>query len=74
LQFENTNDPFPALVSAGLVPGSLNGFSMTAGGGLDVHATGSVSLRLIQAQYSMHRVGGVTLNGLSLSTGAVFGF
>ena len=52
--------------------GSLSSFAMTAGGGLDVNATDHVGIRLIQAEYFMTRLGGITENGTRVSAGVVF--
>jgi opacity protein-like surface antigen len=62
------------------VSGSENGFSMTAGAGVDWNATSHIGIRLIQAEYLMTRFSGFGNNGSDLqnnvriSTGVVFRF
>lgn len=52
--------------------GSENSFAMTLGGGVDVNATDHIGIRLIQAEYLMTRLFGITENGTRISTGVVF--
>jgi peptidoglycan-associated lipoprotein len=57
--------------------GSANGFAFTAGGGLDLHASRNVSIRLIQAEYLMTRLPNAVnnyQNDLRLTFGVVFHF
>jgi opacity protein-like surface antigen len=56
--------------------GSVNGFAMTIGGGLDWNATSHIGIRVVQAEYLLTRfsVGDVsqTQNNARISTGVVF--
>jgi hypothetical protein len=56
--------------------GSINGFAMTLGGGLDWNATNHLGIRVVQAEYLLTRftVGNIsqTMNNARISTGVVF--
>jgi opacity protein-like surface antigen len=60
--------------------GTTNGISITAGGGLDIQATDSLALRVVQAEYSFHNVSDTigqlvgNMRGVRLSFGLVFRF
>ena len=60
---------------------TTNGLAITAGGGLDVRATDSLAVRVVQAEYSFHGVSDVigpsvpgNIDGVRLSFGVVFSF
>jgi len=60
---------------------TTNGLAITAGGGLDVRATASLAVRVIQAEYSFHGVSDTigpspvgNIQGVRLSVGIVLSF
>lgn len=46
--------------------GSLNGFTMAVGGGVDVQATKVISVRLIQADWVYYHFGSTTIDGVQV--------
>jgi hypothetical protein len=55
------------------IPGA-NGLSLAAGGGVDMRVRPWFSWRVVQADYSLMRAKGETLNGVRLHTGGIFHF
>jgi hypothetical protein len=49
-----------------------SGFSLAAGGGVDISLTDWLALEVARANYQTTRVGGATVNGLRFGTGPVF--
>lgn len=51
-----------------------NHFAAAAGGGMDIRVTDRFAIRILESDYSMLRVSGVTHNGVRASSGIVYKF